>query len=418
MKFYLLSILFISSLLAGTYDDPYTVVKDKNASSTEDSPSMDEPFLDISRFDALTRDKYERLNEQDPFMDGAFTEIKRFDALEFKDGTLSSDSQKVFETIISAIENYIKDEKNIQIKVIGHARERTDRHNEVTATSKTYAQGIIGMFERSYTQEESKEDSESFASSIVKKLEDKNISKEQIFKEFRASNDIGFSTATKLGNKLSNRVMLTIYVLAPLDGDIDNDNILDSYDECSDTPSDVKVGENGCPFDTDRDGVVDHRDSCPDTPRGVEVDESGCPFDADKDSVLDYKDDCPETMAGLTVDIHGCPISKDLRLNFERKLSDIPEANYHLVKEFAEFLQENTAYRIQITGHTDSIGKQGDNMVLSFDRAHSVKSALIQEGVLENRIEALGRGELDPVKTNRTASGRAMNRRIEVKLFN
>ena len=55
-------------------------------------------------------------------------------------------------------------------------------------------------------------------------------------------------------------------------------------------------------------------------------------------------------------------------------------------------------------------------MKLSQERALAVKIALEKEGVASTRLTSSGRGELDPIKTNRTAEGRRENRRIEVKL--
>jgi OOP family OmpA-OmpF porin len=120
--------------------------------------------------------------------------------------------------------------------------------------------------------------------------------------------------------------------------DTDGDGVPDRKDKCPDTPTGVKVDENGCPVDTDGDGVADYQDKCPDvkglaalqgcpdadgdgvtdaddkcpnTPAGVRVDASGCPLDADGDGVADYLDKCPGTPAGVKVDANGCPLDTD-----------------------------------------------------------------------------------------------------------
>jgi OOP family OmpA-OmpF porin len=120
--------------------------------------------------------------------------------------------------------------------------------------------------------------------------------------------------------------------------DADGDGVPDRKDKCPDTPTGVKVDENGCPVDTDGDGVADYQDKCPDvkgiaslqgcpdadndgvadnddkcpnTPAGVKVDASGCPLDADGDKVPDYLDKCPNTPAGAQVDANGCPLDRD-----------------------------------------------------------------------------------------------------------
>ncbi|MCK9491468.1 MAG: OmpA family protein [Sulfurimonas sp.] len=84
--------------------------------------------------------------------------------------------------------------------------------------------------------------------------------------------------------------------------------------------------------------------------------------------------------------------------------------------EFATFLKQNPTYDAEIIGHTDSVGRAEANMLLSQKRANAAKSALISEGIDESRLTSKGRGELEPVISNRTKEGRAANRRIEVKL--
>ena len=120
--------------------------------------------------------------------------------------------------------------------------------------------------------------------------------------------------------------------------DTDGDGVPDRKDKCPDTPTGVKVDENGCPFDTDGDGVPDYQDKCPDvkglaalqgcpdadgdgvadaddkcpnTPAGVKVDATGCPLDSDGDGVADYLDKCPDTPSGVKVDANGCPVDTD-----------------------------------------------------------------------------------------------------------
>ncbi len=72
--------------------------------------------------------------------------------------------------------------------------------------------------------------------------------------------------------------------------------------------------------------------------------------------------------------------------------------------------------RVQIAGHTDSVGDAKHNQVLSERRAASVKTVLVSRGVKEQQISVVGYGETQPVADNRTAEGRAKNRRVELHI--
>jgi len=67
-------------------------------------------------------------------------------------------------------------------------------------------------------------------------------------------------------------------------------------------------------------------------------------------------------------------------------------------------------------GHTDSIGSDAYNQKLSVRRAEAVKSYLVSKGVESNRVYTEGKGEKQPVATNKTAAGRAQNRRVEIEV--
>lgn len=71
---------------------------------------------------------------------------------------------------------------------------------------------------------------------------------------------------------------------------------------------------------------------------------------------------------------------------------------------------------LKIIGHTDSVGSDEKNMELSRKRAESVRTYLITHGMPENRVTAEGEGESHPIADNKTAEGRANNRRVEIVL--
>ena len=70
-------------------------------------------------------------------------------------------------------------------------------------------------------------------------------------------------------------------------------------------------------------------------------------------------------------------------------------------------------HRIRVEGHTDSHGASAANLARSTRRAQAVREALVFRGVPTRRLRAVGQGESLPIESNRTAAGRATNRRIE-----
>jgi OOP family OmpA-OmpF porin len=67
-------------------------------------------------------------------------------------------------------------------------------------------------------------------------------------------------------------------------------------------------------------------------------------------------------------------------------------------------------------GHTDSVGSDSYNQALSVRRAEAVKAYLISKGIEKNRVYTEGKGEKQPVADNKTAEGRAKNRRVEIEV--
>lgn len=84
------------------------------------------------------------------------------------------------------------------------------------------------------------------------------------------------------------------------------------------------------------------------------------------------------------------------------------------LKSIADVLKENSSLKVRIVGHTDSDGDEASNLALSRKRAASVKKALSDEyGINASRMETDGEGEANPIADNKTAEGKANNRRVE-----
>jgi len=346
------------------------------------------------------------------FMQGDFEQIIRLEMIEMDDE--DSISSKV-DSAVKRIEEIIDSGKEVKVSIVGHTP-TVISENEKNIDSDVYANAIQNWFRSDIDTNSSVKTSEDYAKKIEQKMIDTNLPEEIFYTENRGGLDQGFSEGTSEGKDLSARVMVTLYVYELEDIDSDRDGVFDRVDKCPNSPRGNVVDNDGCPIDSDGDGVLDYKDQCPKTPKGVEVDSKGCPLDLDEDGVLDYKDKCLGTPLGLSVDPNGCPIKSKLHLNFKTSSDKILKESYSEVKRFAKFMKENPMYKAEIIGHTDSMGKAVKNMDLSQRRAASARKALISEGVEASRLTSAGRGELDPIESNRTAAGRKENRRTEIQL--
>lgn len=84
------------------------------------------------------------------------------------------------------------------------------------------------------------------------------------------------------------------------------------------------------------------------------------------------------------------------------------------VKALAAYLQAGPSAAVKIEGHSDNQGAAAANLTLSQRRADAVRDALVAAGVSRSKVQAVGRGQLQPVADNASAAGRASNRRVEV----
>lgn len=87
------------------------------------------------------------------------------------------------------------------------------------------------------------------------------------------------------------------------------------------------------------------------------------------------------------------------------------------LRALAQNVQVYANSTLQIVGHTDSDGDAAYNQTLSEGRAQSVANVLIANGVPGSRIQTFGRGESQPVATNQTEAGKALNRRVEIVIL-
>ncbi|EOV0612967.1 OmpA family lipoprotein [Cronobacter sakazakii] len=103
-------------------------------------------------------------------------------------------------------------------------------------------------------------------------------------------------------------------------------------------------------------------------------------------------------------------------VTFDSSQANLKPAGANTLTGVAIVLKEYPKTAVNVVGYTDSTGGQALNMKLSQQRAESVASALITQGVAANRIRTSGMGPANPVASNSTEEGKAQNRRVEITL--
>ena len=139
------------------------------------------------------------------------------------------------------------------------------------------------------------------------------------------------------------------------------------------------------------------------------------PPDSDHDGVPDNIDQCPDTPAGVQVDAVGCPLKGSITLegvNFEHNSAALTVASHPPLEEIATGLKKHPRLKVEIQGHTDSTGSPPYNLKLSQRRADSVRDYLVSEGASADQLITKGYGQTQPTASNKTAEGRAKNRRV------
>ncbi|CAN5743232.1 hypothetical protein BH10BAC2_BH10BAC2_45800 [soil metagenome] len=231
--------------------------------------------------------------------------------------------------------------------------------------------------------------------------------------------------------------------LPPPPADTDMDGVIDADDKC---PTVVGLAKyNGCPIpDTDKDGINDEADKCP-TVAGLAKYE-GCPIpDTDKDGVNDEEDKCP-TIAGFPryngcpipdtdgdgvndesdrcpteagpADNNGCPRLEQFNFNaknvqFAKNKSILTKSATAELDKLVTILTEHPTLKLSVDGYTSNTGTIQLNLKLSQARADAVKAYLVKKGISTDILSATGHGIESPVADNKTAAGRAENRRVE-----
>ena len=207
--------------------------------------------------------------------------------------------------------------------------------------------------------------------------------------------------------------------LDSLDGDFpadatdkDGDGIPDDADPCplyAEDPDGFE-DDDGCPDDdNDGDGIADVDDLCPDefeTPNGF-ADDDGCP------------DHVSVTIDGpvATVDEERGRIDISENVYFDTGTSILRPESFAVLNKVATLLMTRPDLaRVEVQGHTDERGDAGVNRRLSQERADAVRQYLINLGVDEERLSAVGYGPDRPLDPGHDENAWSTNRRVEFHL--
>ena len=240
------------------------------------------------------------------------------------------------------------------------------------------------------------------------------------------------------------------------DRDNDGDGVDDEADLCPNEPETVNNidDRDGCPDrrpefdpktalaaaaattigDRDADGLDNELDACPDAPEDLDgfQDADGCPEpDDDGDGLPDAKDHCPrsaEIFNGVDDD-DGCPDVATATLAprgivigdtilFVPGRATLDPKSYGLLDQLAAIIHNHPEIlRLEVAGHTDSVGSLAMNLALSEARASAVRDYLVGRGVDPARLRAVGYGPNVPLAPNGTEDGRMLNRRVELTIL-
>ncbi len=138
----------------------------------------------------------------------------------------------------------------------------------------------------------------------------------------------------------------------------------------------------------------------------------GHQMDEQADELQDSLDNATVERVG-----EGIQVTFDSGILFDFDSSTLrPEARDNL-RNLAESLVDYEGTRVLVVGHTDARGTDEYNQALSERRATAARVYLMEQGLQPDRIEAVGRGEAEPVASNETDEGRQQNRRVEVAIF-
>ena len=104
-------------------------------------------------------------------------------------------------------------------------------------------------------------------------------------------------------------------------------------------------------------------------------------------------------------------------LIFKTGEATLIESTIQEIDKVVQILKSKPTLKAQIVGHTDYIGTEEDNLVLSMRRAKAVENYLIEKGISKDRLNSAGRGESEPISKGNDNESLKMNRRVEIEFY-
>lgn len=143
-------------------------------------------------------------------------------------------------------------------------------------------------------------------------------------------------------------------------------------------------------------------------------------IDADKDGIIDSQDLCTSTPPLSTVNNIGCACDENLTLkgvNFNSGSSELTPESFAILNRVIAALKDRKNLKMEIAGHTDVLGDDENNRVLSQARADSVMTYLVSNGLSADGLTAKGYGEKQTIAKGSTPEDHARNRRVEANII-
>jgi len=329
-------------------------------------------------------------------MDGDYDEIIHYDPLIFIDDSLQEKSKERLVHIVQEIKAFQKESKKVTIFIEGHTEPSTLLDDIKVTKSREYAQ------------------------SVKEFIVENNVSNVEIIVSAQGDKKPYFTEILEDIKKLSNRVMVSLYMTTPQDGD--GDGVYSDKDKCPFTKVGVYVGADGCAVRNIIALVAGKKEHSAiivstkkgevvvDTPNSIVAIES-----ADKAPTQ------PLLLNQQEIEHFFGDIAKESSIDKESKftlffddVNLLENSQSELEKLFKTLRERKSLPYVQIIGHTDTKGSDAFNKALGLKRARLVRNIIINENIPLLKLDISSYGEANPLVKTADGVAEKLNRRVEI----